>query len=163
LQRTLDKNVLNSAVRLALGSDSAMTAEGDLLDELRFAHRTVDAYRLYEMVTSQPANMLKLPPGFGKICHEGPADLIAMKDSGQTPAATLLQNYPELVLLRGRVQLVSSEMASRCPPSILAPLRRLDIEGRGTYMVAGDVSSMLNETTSVLRQCARLAGKAIAA
>jgi cytosine/adenosine deaminase-related metal-dependent hydrolase len=163
LQRSLDRAVLNSAVRIALGSDSAITAEGDLLDELRFAHRTVDAHRLYGMVTSEPANIFKLPPGFGKICHDGPADLIAMKDGGQTPALTLLQNYPELVIVRGRVQLVSSELASRCPPSILEPLQRLDIEGRGTYMVAEDISSMLNETTSILQQSACLAGKAIAA
>jgi cytosine/adenosine deaminase-related metal-dependent hydrolase len=163
LKRSLDRTVLNSAVRIALGSDSAITADGDLLDELRFAHRTVDAHRLYGMVTSESATMFRLPSGFGKIHHDGPADLIAVKDTRQTPAMTLLHNCPELVMVGGRIQLISSEMAKLCPGSILELLQPLEIEGRGAYMVAADISSMLKQTTSVLQQPPRLAGKALAA
>ncbi|HZS55579.1 MAG TPA: amidohydrolase family protein [Bryobacteraceae bacterium] len=163
LRRSLDRAVLNSAVRIVLGSDSAITADGDLLDELHFAHRTVDAHRLYGMVTSESANLFKLPTGFGTICHEGPADLIAMKDDGQTPAMTLMQHYPEMVMISGRVRLISSAMAKVCPTSILNFLQPLEVEGRGEYLVAEDISSMLKQTTSILQQPPRLAGKAMAA
>jgi len=163
LNRSLDMGVLNSGIPVALGSDSAMTADGDLLDELRVAHRRVDAHRLYTMVTSEPARMLKLPVGFGQICDGGPADLLVMRDRGQTPAITLLESYPELVIIGGRIQLVSSDFARLCPRSILKDLQPLKVEGRDRYLVSGDISSLLNETTRALEDAPRLAGKAIAA
>ena len=163
LKRSLDAAVLSSAIPIALGTDSALTADGDLLDELRFAHRTVDAHRLYRMVTSEPARIFRLPTGFGRICHGGPADLLIVRDSGQTPATTLLEAYPELVIVRGRVQLVSAEFARRCPPSILKSLQPLEVDGRGRYLVSEHIPSLLNETKEALRQNPRLAGKAIAA
>jgi cytosine/adenosine deaminase-related metal-dependent hydrolase len=158
-----DTGVLNSGIPVALGSDSAMTADGDLLDELRFAHRTIDAHSLYRMVTSVPARMLKLPTGFGQICDGGPADLLVMRDSSQTPANTLLENYPQLVIVGGRIQLVSSDFARICPTSILKSLQPLDVEGRDRYLVSADILSLLNETTRALEGAPRLAGKAIAA
>ncbi len=163
LQRSLDAAVLNSPIPIALGTDSAITADGDLLDELRFAHRTVDAQRLYKMVTSEPARMFKLPEGFGQIRDRGPADLLVLRDSGQTPATTLLESYPQLVIVRGRIQLVSSEFARRCSPETLSSLQPLEVQGRGRYLVSGRVFSMLRETTRALQQTLRLAGKAIAA
>jgi cytosine/adenosine deaminase-related metal-dependent hydrolase len=163
LKRSLDAAVLNSAIPIALGTDSALTADGDLLDELRVAHRTVDAHRLYRMVTSEPARIFRLPTGFGRICHGGPADLLIVRDGGQTPAATLLEAYPELVIVRGRAQLVSAEFARCCPPSMLKSLQPLEVEGRGRYLVSEDVSSLLSETKEALRQNPRLAGKAVAA
>ncbi len=163
LKRSLGTALLNSAIPIALGSDSAITADGDLLDELRIAHRTIDADRLYRMVTSEPARMFNLPAGFGRICDLGPADLLVMRDRGQTPAMTLLENYPQLVLVAGRIQLASSEFARVCPPGILNGLQPIEVEGRDRYLVSGQISSLLNETTRVLRGPPRLAGKAVAA
>jgi cytosine/adenosine deaminase-related metal-dependent hydrolase len=163
LGRSLDAAVLKSPIPVALGTDSAITADGDLFDELRVAHRSVNAHRLYGMVTSEPARMFKLPVGFGQICHGGPADLLVIKDNGRAPATELLENYPELVVVRGRVQLVSSKLARFCPPEILKPLHPLEVENRTTYMVAEPVSSLLNETKKALQESPRLAGKAIAA
>jgi cytosine/adenosine deaminase-related metal-dependent hydrolase len=163
LNRTLHPTVLSSGVPIALGSDSAMTADGDLLDELRFARQMVDAKRLYKMVTSEPADMFNLPAGFGAIRHGGPADLLVLRDSGQIPAITLLESYPELVLVRGRVKLVSSELAHICPPSILNSLQPINVEGRGRYLVAANIASLLIQTTRTLQAFPRLAGKAIAA
>lgn len=163
LNRSLDPAVLNSGIPIALGSDSAMTADGDLLDELRVAHRRVDAHRLYTMVTSEPARILKLPAGFGQICNGGPADLLVMRDRDQTPAMTLLGEYPQLVIIGGRIQLVSSDFARRCPTTILKSLQPLEVEGRDRYLVSGDISSLLNETTRALEGPPRLAGKAMAA
>jgi cytosine/adenosine deaminase-related metal-dependent hydrolase len=163
LGRSLDAAILKSAIPVALGTDSAITADGDLLDELRVAHRSVNAHRLYGMVTSEPARMFKLPVGFGQICNGGPADLLVIKDNGRAPATALLENYPELVIVRGRVQLVSSELAPRCPPDVLKSLHPLEVEGRGVYMVAEPVASLLNETKRAVEEPLRLAGKAIAA
>jgi cytosine/adenosine deaminase-related metal-dependent hydrolase len=163
LKRSLEAAVLNSSIPIALGSDSAMTADGDLLDELRVARGSVDPHRLYRMVTCEPARMFRLPAGFGRICNGGPADLLVMKDGGRTPAMTLLENYPELVIVRGRVQLVSAEYARLCPASILKTLEPLEVEGRGRYLVSGHISSLFNQTRSTLLQSPRLAGKAVAA
>ena len=161
LNRSLDAAVWKSAIPIALGTDSAMTAEGDLLDELRVARRTVDAHRLYRMVTSEPARMFKLPEGFGEISNGGPADLLVMEDRGHTPAATLVESYPQLVVVRGRVQLVSSTFARACPQSLVRALHPLDVEGRGRYLVSEHISSLLDETTRALQQRPRLAGKAV--
>jgi cytosine/adenosine deaminase-related metal-dependent hydrolase len=163
LKRSLDAAVLNSAISVALGTDSAMTADGDLIDELRIARRTVSANRLYRMVTTEAASMFKLAGGFGRVSHRGPADLLIVRDGGQTPALTLLENLPQLVIVRGRVQLVSLEIARLCPPEILKPLGPIEVEGRGRYLVCGDVTSLLNQTRTALQQPPRLAGRAIAA
>jgi cytosine/adenosine deaminase-related metal-dependent hydrolase len=163
LRRSLGASILNSTIPIALGSDSALTADGDLLDEMWVAHRSVGADRLYGMVTSAPARMFRLPTGFGQISHGGPADLLVIKDSGQPPATALLENLPELVIVRGRVRLVSSEFAPRCPLGILKSLRPLEVEGRATYRIAEPVSSLVNETRKFLQEAPRLAGKAIAA
>jgi cytosine/adenosine deaminase-related metal-dependent hydrolase len=163
LSRTLSTAVLDSAIPVALGTDSAITSNGDLLDELRVARQTVDADRLYAMVTSEPARIFNLPTGFGRICHGGPADLMVMRDRGHTPAMTLLEEYPQLVIVRGRIHLVSSEFADRCPSQFLDSLQPLDLEGRGQYLIAAPVSSLWNTTTQALQQPLRLSGKAIAA
>jgi hypothetical protein len=115
------------------------------------------------MVTSEPARMFKLPAGFGNIRHNGPADLLVIRDTGQTPGVTLLENYPELILVGGRIQLASVEFARLCPPRTLKSLQPLQVEGRGRYLVAANISSLLHETTRSLQESPRLAGKAIAA
>ena len=163
LEHTLDTVVLNSGIRIALGSDSAITGAGDLLDELRVASRTIEANRLYRMVTSEPACMFKLPFGFGHIWDGGPADLLVLRDNGKTPAITLLENYPQLVIVAGHVRLVSSDFARLCPQGILKSLQPFEVEGRGRYLISGDVSTLLNDTRKALQQSPRMAGKAIAA
>jgi hypothetical protein len=134
-----------------------------MLDELRVAHSMIDPVRLYRMVTSEPARMLKLSAGFGKICHGGPGDLIILPDTEATPAAALLKHYPKLVIVRGRIHLLSFDFANRCPQNLLESLQLVQIEGRGRYWVAEDVASLLSESNRALKQDVRLAGRAIAA
>ena len=86
LGKSVDETVLSSGIPIALGTDSAITGEGDLLDELRIACRFVDPRRLYAMVTTDAARILKLSNGFGRISHGGVADLVIMRDDGCTPA-----------------------------------------------------------------------------
>lgn len=163
LGRSVDSAVLTSGIPVALGTDSAMTAAGDILDELRVASRTMDVRTLYGMVTFAPARMLKLPAGFGRICHNGPADLVVLRDSGKSPAITLLEKYPELVMVRGRIRLISDGFARHCPANILHSLQSLELEGRGRYWIAEDIAALLPQTKQVLEGELRLAGKAVAA
>lgn len=65
--------------RLALGSDSTLTADGNLLDEMRAAHRTgqLDERALFELVTTNAARIL----GLGETGQLQPgmwADIIAL-------------------------------------------------------------------------------------
>ena len=65
--RTLDGAALASGVPIALGSDSALTGAGDLLDEIGVARKAsgISIETLYRMVTSDAARILRLPQGSG--------------------------------------------------------------------------------------------------
>ena len=67
---------------------------GDLLDELRFASKSVTASRLYSMVTRMQREFSDCPRDSGDISHGGPADLLIMRDDRKTPAEALLSNLP---------------------------------------------------------------------
>jgi cytosine/adenosine deaminase-related metal-dependent hydrolase len=163
LGRSLTSRVLDSGIRIALGTDSAMTAAGDMFDELTLAGRSVAPERLLAMVTSEAAKVLKMPARFGRICHGGPADLLVLKDDGETPARALLSKHPHLVIVKGRTVLASDDFVDNSRPMSLNRLSALDVEGRGRYWIALDVRSLVNETKKALHGDLRLAGKAIAA
>jgi cytosine/adenosine deaminase-related metal-dependent hydrolase len=149
LGRTLN-GALSCRIPIALGSDSAVTAKGDLLDELRVAQNYLPAARLYRMVTEEPARILRLPPGFGAIVPGGPADLIAIADGGCDPAAALLGAHrPEWVFVAGKLKL-----SKRRAPS----LHRLNLEGRGEVYVAANVPRLRRQ---VPFKDIRLAGRQV--
>ena len=113
LGKTLARRILNSGLTIALGTDSTLTAEGDMCDELRVARQVsgLSAERLYGMVTRAPAKALCLRNGEGTIRPGGVADLIFFRDQGRTPASTLLEQRPDAVMVGGRLQMVSAEIA----------------------------------------------------
>ncbi|MGH9344933.1 MAG: amidohydrolase family protein, partial [Terriglobia bacterium] len=160
LGRTLDREILGSGVPIALGSDSAMTAKGDLLDELRFAESVLSAERLYAMVTSMAARILKLPSGFGEIRDGGPADLLVVRDDGSTPAESLLRAVPKLVMVAGGIELVSADCVA-CLEDFFNTRCWLNVENRGAYFLPQPVESLVQETTKALRHEIRLSGKAV--
>jgi cytosine/adenosine deaminase-related metal-dependent hydrolase/ubiquinone/menaquinone biosynthesis C-methylase UbiE len=132
--KSLSAEEIRQFPRVALGSDSPLTADGDLLDEVRCAHQLLQApaEALYTCVTRKPAQILALKNGEGAIRIGSVADLIAVRDNGLTPAdtlATLSYRDVELVLLAGRVQLASPDLRKRLPPSACAGLQPLSIEG----------------------------------
>ncbi len=91
LSRTLRREVLHSPIPIGLGTDSAITAHGDLACELKVARNAsglADA-DIYAMVTTQAARILHLNRGEGEIREGGVADLLALPDSGQCPAEAL--------------------------------------------------------------------------
>jgi cytosine/adenosine deaminase-related metal-dependent hydrolase len=163
LGRTLSSQVLRSDLPIALGTDSAITAQGDMLDEISVASRFVDLTRLYKMVTTVPARMLNLPPGAGQIQENGPADLLVIKDEGKSPAAALLSCQPELVFVDGGLRLASADCAEQLSLQNLAPGYPIELVERGRYLVDFDVPSLLKQTADTLGPEIRLAGKAVAA
>jgi len=131
--RTLSARVIESLPRLALGSDSPLTAIGDLLDEVRFARdlAQLHADTLYRLVTSRSAQLLRLREGQGSLRPGGVADIVVVRDSGRSPAETLVSlSYRdvELVLLGGCVHLASDELWERLPEGARAGLQPMVVE-----------------------------------
>jgi cytosine/adenosine deaminase-related metal-dependent hydrolase len=156
LGQSVDRKILNAGLPIALGTDSALTSKGDLLDELRFASVIISPERLYAMVTSTAAQVLKLPYGFGEICHGGPADLLIVRDDGFTPAETLLHAIPQAVIVKGRFELVSASFRLRNLNGLLK------LENRGAYFLRMPTASLTKETREILGSEVRLAGKLVA-
>lgn len=91
LGRTLDPRRLCHAGRLLLGSDSRLSGERDLLDELRLA---LDRYgltptQLLGLVTRDTARILRLA-GRGRLSPGAHADLLVVEDRGGDPTRSLL-------------------------------------------------------------------------
>jgi cytosine/adenosine deaminase-related metal-dependent hydrolase/SAM-dependent methyltransferase len=139
--RTHDRRILATLPLLALGSDSPLTAAGDLLDEIRFAAETVGlpVEQLYSLVTTRAARVLRLKSGEGTLRVGALADFIAARDTGQSPArrlASLDYRDVELVVVGGHVQLASREVFSRLPRLVTTGLRPLEIEGEVRWIRA---------------------------
>jgi cytosine/adenosine deaminase-related metal-dependent hydrolase len=136
-----DISLLSSIEKVALGNDSPLTAEGDLLDEVRFVirHCGVTVASAYHMVTTLPASILKLTNSEGTIKDSGVADLIAVRDIGESPAdslATTSHKNVEFVMIGGRVQLVSETLLERLPFSAKEGLEPLSIDGSVRWLRA---------------------------
>jgi cytosine/adenosine deaminase-related metal-dependent hydrolase/ubiquinone/menaquinone biosynthesis C-methylase UbiE len=165
-RRVVSREILESISQLALGSDSSLTAAGDLLDEIRFAAAEcgLSPQRLYSLVTDSAASVLRLREGEGLIRPGAGADLIAVKDRPGEPAevlGSLTSRDIELVLLSDRVQLAS--------PAIFEGLSTEDRRGLEPLSVDGDVRwlrapvhDLLWEAEQVLGEGAvRLGGKLV--
>lgn len=149
-----DLSLLSEVKQMALGNDSPLTAEGDLLDEIRFAVRCcgVPASSAYQMVTAVPASILRLSDAEGSIKESGFADVIAVRDVGGSPAErleTMSMADVEFVMIGGRVQLVSEALMERFPCSQTRGLERLSIDGITRWLRA-PVSALLEKTEEVL-------------
>ena len=162
LGHTVSPDVLARSARVALGSDSAISSAGDLLDEIRVAVSCgVPAERVYELVTVCGANVLH--DGAGTISINYPADLIAVRDRGLSPAETLrcaTHADIELVLVGGKLRLISDDLLARWPgrpPRFFEPIV---VEGVKRF-VAAPVSRLLDAARRELGPDIRLAGKRV--
>ncbi len=154
-RRTLNRSTLESGVPIAIATDSPLTAKGDLLDEIRVAHKSsgLAANRIYEMVTETPARVLKLP-------RRG-ADWVAIRSGGRSPCEALLRaSAPELVVVRGKVRLISAELARH---TRLPRFQRLHVEGRGEFLVDADIAQLRRSAERFLGSAFRLGGKRVLA
>ncbi|HYK90162.1 MAG TPA: amidohydrolase family protein [Acidobacteriota bacterium] len=157
LGRTLNREALESGVPIALGTDSAMSGKGDILEEMRLARRIarISQSRLYEMVTRDAARIMRLRQGEGSVIEGGSADLLVVRDRGEDPASTLLKlrtGEMEMVLVRGEIKLASPRCLEQLPATVRRRLHPVEVAGnRGRIVfVAADVPSLFGEVESVL-------------
>jgi len=137
--QTLSRELLASVERIALGSDSPITAAGDLLEEIRYMHSNIglDADSIYRMVTTNSAEIIRLGHDVGRITELGMADLIAVRGQHSTPASVISQltfDQVELVLLAGRVQMASQPIYERLPQSLRSNMELIDIAGHQRWL-----------------------------
>ena len=122
---------------------------------MQLACRYVPLERLYRMVTTHAARILRLTPD--------PGDWIVIRDRGQSPAQALLDLPPELVFCGGQLKLASEAWAGRLPPEQLRGFQRIEVEGRGRFLIDCDVSALASETRRILGDDFRLACRRVAA
>jgi cytosine/adenosine deaminase-related metal-dependent hydrolase len=166
LGKTLDAALVASDERRALGSDSPLTAKGDLLDEIRSAyeHEGAATDLLYSMVTHASAALLGLGQDAGTVRCGSSADLTIVPWTDRTPAETLTRtshNDIETVLVGGRLQLVSPAMAEQWPPDATETLEWIEVGGV-KRRVRAPVRWMIGQTVPHLRGSLRLAGREVA-
>jgi cytosine/adenosine deaminase-related metal-dependent hydrolase len=139
--KTPSYDLLTSIERVTLGSDSPITAAGDLLDEVRFLRAEIglDPNLIYSMVTTTPAAMFYLKDGQGQVEESGVADLIAVRGQYDTPARAVSGftfSNVELVLLAGRVQMVSPHLYARLPNDLRSGMELMEVSGHQRWIRA---------------------------
>jgi len=149
-----DLSVLGRIENVALGNDSPLTAQGDLLDEIRFAIRfcNISPQAAYRMVTEAPAAILRLGDGEGSIRESGVGDLIAVRDTHHDAAdklAALSMSDVEFVMVEGRIQLASKAILDRLPLSTREGLEPLSVDGTIRWLRA-PMKELLRKTEEVL-------------
>jgi cytosine/adenosine deaminase-related metal-dependent hydrolase len=164
LGTTLDLESLSRGVRVGLGNDSPLTAEGDLLDEIRVAAQLgTPADQLYAMVTEIPAGIFGLRQGEGRIRLGGIADFLIVTDTGETPAQRLLSlthRDIQLMIRGGEIVLASEQFVRRSGTFSPESLQRVSFDNLD-WWTSLDVQSSWNETSQVLSSDVILAGKNI--
>jgi cytosine/adenosine deaminase-related metal-dependent hydrolase/ubiquinone/menaquinone biosynthesis C-methylase UbiE len=163
--RTHDRRTLKSLPRLALGSDSPLTAVGDLLDEIRFAADSVGLLleEVYSLTTTRAADVLRLNSGEGTLRIGALADFFAIRDIGESPAhrlASLTYRAVEFVVIGGQVQLASSDVFARLPGPVTTGLHPLEIEGELRW-VRAPLNRLFNETRKHLPGGIKLGGRSV--
>jgi hypothetical protein len=163
LSQTLSSEVLRSGIPIALGTDSALTCQNDLAREIQVAREAgcLTPEEIYPMVTTQAARVLRLNKGEGEICEQGVADLLVVPDSGRNPAEALQQLCPALVIVGGKIKLVSASFASRIDPMLTCHFEKVELDGWGTFLVNMAVSRLHASTEAILGPGFRLAGKQV--
>lgn len=160
--QTLGTDVWRSGIRVLLATDSALTGEGDMIDEIGGAMQRSDltAEEIYPRLTTLAAGVLRLSAGQGTICEQGVADMVAVADTGQKPAQAVAELRPEMVMVRGRVMLMSARFAE-CGAIALKGFHSMQLEGRGSWMVRADVPSLYRAACAAIGPEVRLGGKRV--
>jgi cytosine/adenosine deaminase-related metal-dependent hydrolase len=157
--------LIQSLNKVTLGSDSPLTAAGDLLDEIRFArtHIGLDAAQIYDMVTNRAADILRLRRGEGQLKPGSVADVLVVRDCGLSPAEMLAQlnmAQVELVMLAGRVELVAPTLFERLPSELRHGLQLFEVEGQRRW-VRAPMEQLIAQTEAVLGSDFSVGGKRV--
>ncbi|HWE51867.1 MAG TPA: amidohydrolase family protein [Bryobacteraceae bacterium] len=163
LGRTLCAGALRTGVLFALGSDSALTGEGDLIDEMRVARSEwrLDGTDIYPLVTANAAEVLRLKDGRGTIRAGGVADLVVVRDHGQTPWESLCDLRPEAVLIGGRIMLASERFSELTGSGFDHRFHQIAVAGRGNFRIRANVPGLFAAAAECLGPEIKLAGKRI--
>jgi hypothetical protein len=144
--------VLRSGIPIALATDSGLSAPVDLLDEMAVARRYVTAERLYRMVTVEAARILRLPES---------GDWIAVRSDLRDPMKALLDGSIALAMVRGRIRLISHDLARQLPWSERRRFQELAVEGRAPVLVDAPVRSLCRAARRHLGAEFKLVGKRV--
>jgi hypothetical protein len=140
LGRTLSMEALEG-IPVALGTDSSLTTEGDLLDELDH----IGEIGRSKACPTAAARIFRLPPR--------PGDWIAVPQFGAPP---------ELVVIGGRIHLIGPDLAEELPPSLRLEFHPLKIQGRPPVLVRWNIPRLLQDTSLYLGpDPIRLAGREV--
>ncbi len=166
LGQTLPLGQIKSLANVALGTDSPLTAAGDLLDHIRFLHETlrVSPALLYLLVTTRAARLLRLKEGQGRLEPQSRASLIVVRDRQTTPANTLVRlawTDIELVIQSGRIVLLSPALAAHLPPELTFRLESLWLDGV-ERLIRAPAAHLVGQTSLALGPLFRLAGRRVA-
>jgi len=131
LGRTADVHVLAERRCVALGSDSRLTADGDLLDELRVAAACVPSLRenLERLVTSDAARLLRLADR-GVLLAGAAADLVVIPAAASL--AELARRDVRLVLRDGQPLYADGDYARQLGGDWV----ELEVDGRRKFLAA---------------------------
>ena len=154
LGKTVSRRVLGSGIPIALATDSGLSAPVDLLDELAVARADVPANRLLDMVTAGAQRILRLKPN---------ADWIAVRSDASDGLSALCNGAVALVVNRGRIRLISPELARQLPADQRRRFQMLRVEGRCEVLVDADVHGLRRAASRYLGEDLRLAGKRVLA
>lgn len=156
--RTVDPEVLRSGIPLALGSDSSISANGHLIDELRAAAQcgVFSPSEVLKLVTSDAARVLDLNDGRGCIRPGGIADLLLIHRISDDPAQDLIGSTLdriEAVIRGGKLLLRKAQgRISSCLAGIESPADQHRIERLGLHQTTLPVSRLVDRTPAqVLR------------
>jgi cytosine/adenosine deaminase-related metal-dependent hydrolase len=150
LGTTLDITSLNSIDNIAVGSDSALTAQGNLLDEIRAARdEGTSPASIYEMVTETSASILRLSNGEGRLEAGSVANLVAIPWTRKIPAEAILEtdiSDVRMVMVSGVLNLASDEVIARFPASSRVELEKLNVDGVKRW-VRAPIRWLIQKTT----------------
>ena len=168
LGKVLPDRVMESSIPMVLGTDSAITSEGSLLDEIAVASRLTGLSNdiLDTLVTEQAARVLRLKDGEGTLWQGGVADLVAIPDAGGSPADALMNmSYDDLgmVMTGGEIKMLSPSFAQRIPEDLTRSLNPITVEEQGTFLIDVDLPRLFESTRTALGQgCPiQLAGRSV--
>jgi cytosine/adenosine deaminase-related metal-dependent hydrolase len=163
LGETLTAEQVLKLPNVALGTDSSLTASGDLLDEVRFVYDEVrvPAPFIYDLVTVKAAQLLRLKRGEGTLQIGAKADLIVAKDRRLTPAETLVQmswHDIELVMEGGRIVLLSAALSERIPFALKEGMEWILIDGV-RQLLRAPVQKLLRQSSVSPKQTPAISGR----
>ena len=163
--RSPSLDFIHSLDTVVLGSDSPLTAAGDLLNEINFAHKRIglDANALYAMVTTRPAEVLHRQQGEGSLKPGSVADMLVVRDGGLSPAETLASltiDQIELVLVGGRIQLAGPSIIGHLPSALRQGLQEFEVDGQPRW-VRAPIERLIAEAEETLGSGLRVGGKRV--